>query len=589
MTIRRQTAQPGERADVRELRMRPSADVLVIGGGINGLATFRDLALQGVDVALVERADYLSGASSASSHMIHGGIRYLENGEFRLVNESVHERNRLLRNAPHYVRPLQTTIPIYSTFSGILSAPLRLLTHKQGTPRERGALLIKVGLVLYDSFSRDGGTVPRHQFHGRGRSLAALPQLNPTVKYTATYFDASVNEPERLGLDVLADGIAAGRVAGRAGDQNRARAANYVEAVGTSDGGVRLRDAETGAEFVFTARVVVNASGPWTDLTNTAMGSPTSLMGGTKGSHIVLHNDELLAACAGRELFFENSDGRIVLIQPIKGRVMVGTTDIEADPSEPALCTDEEVDYFFELISHVFPHITVDRPQIVYRFSGIRPLPTHEDTRPGFVSRDYNIVPGVLASGSDIPTLSLVGGKWTTFRALGERLSNAVLEQLGIQRTVSTTGLAIGGGVGFPTTPEARADWISVNRDTLPATRVDVLLARYGTRAVNVIDAITAGEDAPLNSDPSYSSAEVRYFAERESVVHLRDVVLRRTNHAFTGDISIELLQELADIVGPVLGWSDARIVSEVQDAADELRTQHGMHRATGASQPARA
>lgn len=589
MTIRRQTAQPGERADVRELRMRPSADVLVIGGGINGLATFRDLALQGVDVALVERADYLSGASSASSHMIHGGIRYLENGEFRLVNESVHERNRLLRNAPHYVRPLQTTIPIYSTFSGILSAPLRLLTHKQGTPRERGALLIKVGLVLYDSFSRDGGTVPRHQFHGRGRSLAALPQLNPTVKYTATYFDASVNEPERLGLDVLADGIAAGRVAGRAGDQNRARAANYVEAVGTSDGGVRLRDAETGAEFVFTARVVVNASGPWTDLTNTAMGSPTSLMGGTKGSHIVLHNDELLAACAGRELFFENSDGRIVLIQPIKGRVMVGTTDIEADPSEPALCTDEEVDYFFELISHVFPHITVDRPQIVYRFSGIRPLPTHEDTRPGFVSRDYNIVPGVLASGSDIPTLSLVGGKWTTFRALGERLSNAVLEQLGIQRTVSTTGLAIGGGVGFPTTPEARADWISVNRDTLPATRVDVLLARYGTRAVNVIDAITAGEDAPLNSDPSYSSAEVRYFAERESVVHLRDVVLRRTNHAFTGDISIELLQELADIVGPVLGWSDARIVSEVQDAADELRTHHGMHPATGASQPARA
>jgi glycerol-3-phosphate dehydrogenase len=589
VTIRRQTAQPGERADVRELRMRPSADVLVIGGGINGLATFRDLALQGVDVALVERADYLSGASSASSHMIHGGIRYLENGEFRLVNESVHERNRLLRNAPHYVRPLQTTIPIYSTFSGILSAPLRLLTHKQGTPRERGALLIKVGLVLYDSFSRDGGTVPRHQFHGRGRSLAALPQLNPTVKYTATYFDASVNEPERLGLDVLADGIAAGRVAGRAGDQNRARAANYVEAVGTSDGGVRLRDAETGAEFVFTARVVVNASGPWTDLTNTAMGSPTSLMGGTKGSHIVLHNDELLAACAGRELFFENSDGRIVLIQPIKGRVMVGTTDIEADPSEPALCTDEEVDYFFELISHVFPHITVDRPQIVYRFSGIRPLPNHEDTRPGFVSRDYNIVPGVLASGSDIPTLSLVGGKWTTFRALGERLSNAVLEQLGIQRTVSTTGLAIGGGVGFPTTPEARADWISVNRDTLPATRVDVLLARYGTRAVNVIDAITAGEDAPLNSDPSYSSAEVRYFAERESVVHLRDVVLRRTNHAFTGDISIELLQELADIVGPVLGWSDARIVSEVQDAADELRTQHGMHRATGASQPARA
>src|SRR6188768_327391 len=143
------------------LVQRPYADVLIIGGGINGLATFRDLALQGVDVTLVERGDFVSGASSASSHMIHGGIRYLENGEFRLVKESVTERNALLRTAPHYVKPLLTTVPIFSTFSGILSAPLRFLTHKQGKPQERGALLIKVGLMIYDTFSRDGGSVPR--------------------------------------------------------------------------------------------------------------------------------------------------------------------------------------------------------------------------------------------------------------------------------------------------------------------------------------------------------------------------------------------------------------------------------------------
>src|ERR1700710_2922436 len=205
-----------ERRSVTALRERASADVLIIGGGINGISTFRDLALQGVDVALVERGDFLSGASSASSHMIHGGIRYLENGEFRLVDESVHERNRLLKNAPHYVRPLRTTIPIYSTVSGILSAPLRLLTHEQGHPKERGALLIKVGLVLYDTFSRDGGTVPRHRFLGRKKSLRELPKLNPGIKYTATYFDASVHEPERLGLDVLADGIAAGASGSRA-------------------------------------------------------------------------------------------------------------------------------------------------------------------------------------------------------------------------------------------------------------------------------------------------------------------------------------------------------------------------------------
>ena len=571
MTTRKRPADATERPAVTSLRERPSAAVLIIGGGINGIATFRDLALQGVDVALVERGDFLSGASSASSHMIHGGIRYLENGEFRLVDESVHERNRLLRNAPHYVRPLRTTIPIFSTFSGMLAAPLRLLTHEQGTPKERGALLIKAGLVLYDAFSRDGGSVPRHQFHGRKRSLAALPLLNPDLKYTATYFDASVHEPERLGLDVLADGVAAGEAA------HRARRANYLEAVGLADGGVLLHDRETGQEFSFTAKVVVNASGPWTDLTNTAIGTPTTLMGGTKGSHIVLDNQQLFDACDGRELFFENDDGRIVLIQPIKGRVMVGTTDLDADPAEPAVCTEEEVDYFFGLVSHVFPTIAVDRSQIVYRFSGIRPLPKHDDTKPGFVSRDYNIVPGTLAKSPETVVLSLVGGKWTTFRALGERLSNEVLVRLGVERTVSTETLAIGGGVGFPTTPNARTDWVAINRDTQTAARADALLERYGTRALAIIDAIADEDDAPLVSDASFTTGEIRYLAANESVVHLIDVVLRRTNHAFTGDISLPLLVELSTLVGGVLGWSESRATAEVKATVDELAVMHGI------------
>ncbi len=569
MPIKNHTPDAHERATVSALRSRPSADVLIVGGGINGIATFSDLALQGVDVALAERGDFLSGASSASSHMIHGGIRYLENGEFRLVAESVRERNRLLKNAPHYVQPLRTTIPIYSALSGILAAPVRMLTHKQSKPKERGALLIKVGLVLYDFFSRDGGSVPRHQFHGRKRSLAEQPLLNPSVKYTATYFDASVHEPERLGLDVLADGVAAG------GD--RARSANYLEAVGVSNGGVLLRDVETGREFAFQAKVVVNASGPWTDLTNQALGQPSTLMGGTKGSHIVLDNPVLFEACAGREMFFENSDGRIVLIHPIKGRVMVGTTDLDADPSAPALCTEEEVDYFFDLVSHVFPTIPVDRPQIVFRFAGIRPLPRHDDTKPGFVSRDYNIVSSELPGLPRTPVLSLVGGKWTTFRALGERLAGEVMTRLGVRRTVSTETLAIGGGVGFPVTTAARADWVAVNRDTLPASRVDALLQRYGTRASAVIDWIVAGDDAPLRFDPDFSTGEVRYLAANESVVHLVDVVLRRTNHAFTGDVSTELLDELSTLVGGVLGWSEARRAREVQLTIDELRERNGI------------
>ncbi|WP_404431693.1 glycerol-3-phosphate dehydrogenase/oxidase [Microbacterium lacus] len=539
-----------------QLNARPYADVLIIGGGVNGVATFRDLALQGVDVALVERADFVSGASAASSHMIHGGVRYLENGEFRLVHEAVTERNGLLKTAPHYVRPLQTTIPIFTTFSGVLSAPFRFLRHGAGKPRERGAALIKIGLVIYDSFSRGGGlfgkgTVPPHAFVGRKRALAQLPQLNPGVKYTATYWDASLHDPERLALDLLRDGHAAG------GD--RARAANYTAAVGADGGRVMLRDAESGDEFGFAASVIINASGPWTDLTNFGLGDPTSYMGGTKGSHIVLDNPELLAATGGRELFFEHKDGRIVLIYPLKGRVLVGTTDLEHNMADPIVCTEAEVDYFLDLVAHVLPRVKVDRSQIVYRFSGVRPLPGHGDLAPGFVSRDYRIEAEPLTGPSSPTVLSLVGGKWTTFRASAENLADRALELLAHPRRRSTKGLPIGGGKGYPSTERARRQWIDTHERGIGTARASVLLDRYGTVAAEVIDAILADEaDAPLTTTPTYSSGELRHLARTEAVVHLDDVLQRRTSLAFTGAVTAESVAEIAAMIAPVMGWDAA-------------------------------
>ncbi|MDK8174178.1 glycerol-3-phosphate dehydrogenase/oxidase [Curtobacterium citreum] len=574
------------RNTVTALTERPNAQVLIVGGGINGIATFRDLALQGVDVVLVERGDYAGGASAASSHMIHGGIRYLENGEFRLVRESVQERNGLIRIAPHYVKPLQTTMPIFSTFSGIMNAPLRMLTHKQRSTKERGAALIKIGMTIYDSFSRDGGSVPKHRFLTKKAALADMPALNKDLKYTGTYYDASVHEPERLALDVLKDGLAAAKGSGSAAS---ARSVNYVEAAGTRDGGVVLRDRETGEEFVFSAEVVVNASGPWTDLTNQAFGGETKFMGGTKGSHIVVDNPELLEATKGRELFFENNDGRIVLIYPLKGRVLIGTTDIDADPSQPAVCTEEEVDYFFGLVKHVFPQIALDRDHIVYRYSGIRPLPRHEDTAPGFVSRDYRIVDTPIAGLPGTTVLSLVGGKWTTFRALAAHLSSDVTTKLGVDRKVDTTGMPIGGGKDFPTTDAQRALWIKSHRDGLDEQLVDGLLERYGTRAAEVVDVLTDGPVEPLESDPSLTRAEVAYFAEHEQAVHLVDVVLRRTNLAFVGGVTIDLLDELADVLAGVLDWTAQERADEVQRTLDVLRESHGvivpLH--TSAAQPA--
>jgi glycerol-3-phosphate dehydrogenase len=555
---------------------RPYADVLIIGGGINGLATFRDLAMQGVDVAIVDRADFVSGASAASSHMIHGGIRYLENGEFRLVQEAVTERNGLLKIAPHYVRPLQTTIPIFSTFSGVLTAPVRFLRHGRGKHRERGAALIKIGLVIYDSFSRGGGlfgksTVPRHTFLGRRRSLEQLPHLNPGLKYTATYWDASLHDPERLALDVLADGLAAGR--------ERARAANYTAAVGVDRGRVVLRDAETGDEALFKASVVINASGPWTDVTNLALGDPTKYMGGTKGSHIVLDHPELLAATGGRELFFEHKDGRIVLIYPIKGRVLVGTTDLEHDMADPIVCTEAEVDYFIDLIGHVLPGVPVGRSNIVYRFSGVRPLPGHDDLAPGFVSRDYRIESAPLGDRDDVTVLSLVGGKWTTFRASAERLADHALALLAQPRRRSTKGLAIGGGRGFPTTERARRQWLARQDAGIGADRAAVLLDRYGTVASAVIAAIADDEaDAPLEHAPAYSSGELRHLAATEAVVHLDDVLMRRTSIAFTGGGTPEAAAEVADAIAPVMGWDAGARAAEVRRALALVHAADPVH-----------
>jgi glycerol-3-phosphate dehydrogenase len=565
---RNESARPGARAEVAALRSRPHASVVIIGGGINGIATFRDLALQGVDVVLVERDDFVSGASSASSHMIHGGIRYLENGEFRLVRESVRERNALIRTAPHYVKPLQTTVPIYSTFTGILSAPMRFLTHRQGRPTERGAALIKAGLTIYDAFSRDGGSVPRHRFLGAKQSLAELPALNPGVKYTATYYDASMHDPERLALDVLADGLAAGI---------HARAVNYLEAVGLGAGGVRVRDAVTGDEFDLAADVIVNTSGPWTDLTNEQLGRPTGYMGGTKGSHIVLDHPELLDATGGREIFFEHEDGRIVLIYPLKGRVMVGTTDLDHDMREPAVCTEEEVDYFFDLIAHVFPGIAVDRSQIVYRFSGVRPLPRHDDTQPGFVSRDYRIERADVAERPGTTLLSLVGGKWTTFRALAEHLSDEVLGLLGQDRRRSTWGLPIGGGADYPANDDARRVWVVSRGDEVGVERAEELLERYGTRAEALLDEVEGDTDAALREHPAYTRGEIAWIARTEHVVHLSDVVFRRTSMAFTGTVTVALLEELAEIVGRELRWTTATRHAEVEATRTVLAERHGV------------
>ena len=506
------------RQDILTSLKSHSPSVLIVGGGINGVGTFRDLTLQGVDTLLIDRADFCSGASAASSRMAHGGIRYLENGEFRLVREAVQERNRMIQNAPSLVQPLPTTIPIFKTFSGLLNAPLKFLGWLD-KPSERGGLVIKIGLLFYDAFTGKTRAVPEHVFDKHASALEKYPRLNPGILYAATYYDGIILSPERLTLELLLD-------AEKIGDH--ARALNYVRLVSMNVDTVTMRDELTGSTFDVRPQLIVNASGPWIDATNGTMGLPTHYISPTKGSHLVLDNPELRETIGDHEFFFENKDGRIVLIFPLFDKVMIGTSDLPIDDPDTARCSEEEVDYFIEMVERIFPGIKVSREQIVFRFSGVRPLAFTKAKNAGQITRDHHIQEDKLGI---IPVYSLVGGKWTSFRAFSEQVTDRALTFLGLPRTADTKNLPVG-----------------------------------------------TGEDStPIKIDPYYTRGEISEMAVREKIVHLDDLLLRRTLLGYLGFLSRPLVEELANALGESLGWDGSQKNAEVERSLEILADRHGI------------
>jgi len=552
------------------LKENPEISVLIVGAGINGIGTFRDLTLNGVDVLLVDRADFCSGASAASSHMAHGGIRYLENGEFRLVREAVRERNRMIQNAPHIVKPLPTTIPIFKYFSGIFNAPLKFLGWLD-KPSERGSLIIKLGLLMYDAYTGKHRTVPRHKVLSRANSLAKWKQLNPQVVNTATYYDGLISNPERLALEILLDAEA---------DNPNANTLNYMSMVSGEKDTVILRDELSDETYEVRPKLVINAAGPWIDIANHSLGLSTRLIGGTKGSHLVLDHPELRAAIGDHEFFFENKDGRIVLIFPLYDKALVGTSDIKIDHPDQARCTEEEVDYFIEMIARIFPSVKVTREHIVFRFTGVRPLANSEAKYTGQSSRDHHIeVLSGDGTNLNFPVYSLVGGKWTSFRAFAERVTDKTLAYLGKTRQKSTRDLPIGGGRGYSTGANEQKYQIDgfAARTGLSKERLQILYARYGTRAEELAAYIKRAADAPLNSLPDYSRREITFLAQIEKALHLDDILLRRTMLAMLGRLTKDRVEEIADAVGVALGWSVEQKNSEMERTLRLLADRHAV------------
>jgi glycerol-3-phosphate dehydrogenase len=554
-------------AIVKRYRQKPEVSVLIIGAGINGIGTFRDLALQGIDVLLVDKGDFCSGASAASSRMAHGGLRYLENGEFRLVRESLTERNRLLKNAPHAVEPLQVTIPIFSWLSGVLNAPLKFLGFLK-RPSERGALVVKIGLVFYDWFTRKNRMMPAHRFLTRRQALDKHEKLTSKIICAATYYDALMPQAERIGLEIVLDVEA-----------DHAQALNYVRVIGASGNIVQLQDDVSGETFDVKPRLVINATGGWIDMVNRAMKHDTHFIGGTKGAHLIIDHPGLLKTLNGTMIFFENQDGRLCFFLPFRGKVMIGATDIRIDDPDTAICSDEEIEYLLALPARVLPEIKVERSHIVFHFSGVRPLPKTDVGFEGLISRSHSIPVVEPDDAIKFPVYSLVGGKWTTFRALAEETTDQALAYLNRSRKTSTADQAIGGGRGYPRNSAEREQWLSrlQAKTGLSHERLAVLFERYGTRAESIADYIAAGPDEPLRHQPEYSRREIMFIAENEKVVHIDDVFLRRSLLAMLGLVDRDVLQHVGEAVGSVLGWTDAQIRQEVERISDLLRRQHGV------------
>lgn len=544
-----------------------SFDVVVMGAGVNGAGLFRDLCEQGVDCLIVDKADFGSGTSAAPSRLIHGGLKYLETGEFRLVAQSTLERNLLLKNAPHFVRPLPTIIPIFSLTRGI-GAALRTLLGSKTAPRSRGALLIKLGLAVYDYYGARQRVMPRHAMVSRKAALADLPALTPDIVATGTYYDATVSMPERLVLELVADGLAA---------NPRSAAANYTH-LESEDGDTLAFVGADGSSLHVRPRIVVNAAGPWIDEVNASLGHKAQMIGGTKGSHLLLKHDELVRALAGRMIYFEADDGRICLVYDYLGLALVGSTDIPANNPDEVRCEEDEVSYLLESLSLLLPGFRFDRSQVVYAYSGIRPLPASNASIPGLISRDHSS-PTLEPDGRRrFPIVALVGGKWTTFRGFAEEIADKLLERLERPRRISTRTLAIGGGRNYPQDSAARERWLSENATAagLGKERLAALLDRYGTTALAVARHIAAfAGDLPLSDAHSYSIGEIDYLARFERVERLTDVLMRRTSLAITGAIRREGVEEIASIVGKAKGWSDDRRSSEISAAMDELSQRH--------------
>lgn len=493
-------------------------DVLIIGGGIIGAGVARDAALRGIRVALVDQGDFGSGTSSRSSKLVHGGLRYLEHFEFRLVYEACRERQILLRIAPHLVQPIPILFPCYR---GI------------GRPLWK----VRCGLAFYDMLAGDR-SIRRHRMLPAEQIRNMEPNLSLNdLDGAGLYYDCRMNDARLCLENILA------------ADQAGACVANYVRLEGLAKcngriAGADVRDLETGMEIHVRAKVVVNATGPWADrlrLLDDPAADP--LVRKTRGIHLVTRRILNSAGLA----WTARTDGRLLFLMPFDDQhSLIGTTDTDSleDPAGPAV-EDADVGYLLSEVNDVLSGTGISRKDVKGAFAGIRTLISRRGD-PASLSREYNI------EESQAGLISVIGGKYTTYRAMAARTVDRVMRRLGLPNGRCQTTDAL------PSAPDGGFE--------------ERVMGRYGLRVADVM--ACADGDPGLREEMFEKSgvvwAEVLYALRFEMARHPMDFLRRRTTLCLTRRPDSNVTERIARYYQSHLGWDPGKTERETAQALQE-------------------
>ncbi|HEY0170782.1 MAG TPA: glycerol-3-phosphate dehydrogenase [Pyrinomonadaceae bacterium] len=521
-------------------------DAVVVGAGVNGCGVARDAAMRGLRVLLLDKGDISAGTTAASTRLIHGGLRYLEHGEVGLVRESLRERETLLRKvAPHLVRPLPMLVPVYAG-------------------RRRGLLTIRAGMLAYDLLS-PSRSLPRHRMLTPSEAIEHAPGLNPErLRGAALFYDAQVEYAERLAVENALDARARGATV-----LTYARVERLLVENGAARG-VVFRDLLGAGTHEAHAPVVLNAAGPWVDEVLEGSGAERErLIGGTKGSHVVVR---VFDGAPRAAVYAEASeDGRPFFVVPWDGKLLIGTTDELYKGDLDAVEADaREVEYLLRETNRLFPSARLTRADVLYTYSGVRPLPRADVRDASAVTRRHFVRPSRVRG-----LFSVVGGKLTTYRSLAEAAVDSIFRALGRAAPPCETANTPLPGAAVEDFEAFRRDFDA--RSTLPPESTARLLKIYGARAGEVLRLAQSDAELsrPLGEETGAVGAEVVYAFREEMAETLADCLMRRTMSGLNDNVGLDVAEGAARVAQRFLGWDEGRASCEVEAYRSHVERFH--------------